>query len=195
MKEAHAENTKNPKGDNSNICERVMKKFLLGCEYGHEFEGWFADIETIHQQLKSGLLDCPYCGSTNLEKRLSAPNLSTPKTKARIKDQQQSVKPLPAAEPMSTPEADAITGMSAALAPPLGEEGAVALRMAVRALHHKIRTEFTNVGDKLAEEARKIQDGTSEDKNIYGTCTKEEQRELSEDGIDILPLPELPPEH
>ena len=61
-----------------------MKKFSLGCEYDHEFEGRFADADAIRQQLQEGLLDCPYCGSTNLEKRLSSPNLSTPKTKARI---------------------------------------------------------------------------------------------------------------
>ena len=170
-----------------------MKKFSLGCEYDHEFEGWFADADAIRDQLQAGLLDCPYCGSINIEKRLSAPNLSTPKTKARITVQQRDV-PSPAAEPMSTPEATAATGLSAAIAPSAGE-GAAALRMAVRALHQKIQSEFTNVGDKFAEEARKIQEGTSEEQNIYGTCTKEEQRELSEDGIDILPLPELPPEH
>ena len=39
------------------------------------------------------------------------------------------------------------------------------------------------------------QEGASQEQNIYGTCTEEEQRELSEAGIDILPLPELPPEH
>ena len=170
-----------------------MKKFSLGCEHDHEFEGWFADADAIRQQLQAGLLDCPYCGSTNLEKRLSAPNLSTPKTKARIKDQHQE-EPPPTAQPMSAPEAVAVTGLSAALAPSLGE-GAAALRMAVRALHQKIQTEFTNVGEKFAEEARKIQEGKSEKQNIYGTCTAEEQRELIEDGIDILPLPELPPEH
>ena len=170
-----------------------MKKFSLGCEYDHEFEGWFADADAIRQQLQAGLLDCPYCGSTNLEKRLSSPNLSTPKTKARIIEQQQDAMP-PATDSMSAPESIAATGPSAALAPSVGE-GAAALRIAVRALHQKIRAEFTNVGDKFAEEARKIQEGTSEEQNIYGTCTAEEHRELSEDGIDILPLPELPPEH
>ena len=74
-------------------------------------------------------------------------------------------------------------------------EGSAAFRMALRALHKKIQSEFTNVGDKFAEEARKIQEGASQEQNIYGTCTEEEQRELSEAGIDILPLPELPPEH
>ena len=170
-----------------------MKKFLLGCEYDHEFEGWFADADAIRQQLQAGLLDCPYCGSTNLEKLLSSPNLSTPKTKARIIEQQQDGLP-PAADPMSVAETVTATGPSAALTPYEGE-GVAALRTAVRALHQKIRAEFTNVGDKFAEEARKIQEGTSEEQNIYGTCTAEEHRELSEEGINILPLPELPPEH
>ena len=65
-----------------------MKKFTLGCEHDHEFEGWFADGGAIQPQIDQGLLDCPYCGSTTLEKRLSAPNLSTPKTKARIAAEQ-----------------------------------------------------------------------------------------------------------
>ena len=170
-----------------------MKKFSLGCEYDHEFEGWFADADAISQQLQAGLLDCPYCGSKNLEKRLSAPNLSTPKTKARITGQQKGILP-PASDPITAPECTAATGSSAVLTSPV-EEGAAALRSAVRALHNKIRNEFTNVGDKFAEEARKIQEGTSEEQNIYGTCTAEEHRELNEDGIDILPLPELPPDH
>ena len=170
-----------------------MKKFSLCCEHEHEFEGWFTDVDAIRQQLQAGLLDCPYCGSTKLEKQLSSPNLSTPKTKARIKDQQQEA-PSSLAESMSAPEASAATGPSAALAPSVGE-GSAAFRMALRALHEKIQSEFTNVGDRFAEEARKIQEGASEEQNIYGTCTLEEQRELSEDGIDILPLPELPPEH
>ena len=96
-----------------------MKKFSLSCEYDHEFEGWFADADAIRQQLQAGLLDCPYCGSTNLEKRLSSPNLSTPKTKARIIEQQQDVLP-PADAPMSAPASVAGTGPSAALAPSVG---------------------------------------------------------------------------
>ena len=171
-----------------------MKKFSLGCEHNHEFEGWFSDADAIVQQLQEGLLECPFCGSTNLEKGLSAPNLATPKTKARIKDRQQEAQSLPAAEPMSAPEAAAVAGKSAALSPSVGG-GAAALRMAVRALHQKIQSEFTNVGDKFAEEARKIEQGTSKEQNIYGTCTAEEQRDLIEDGINVVPLPELPPEH
>lgn len=169
-----------------------MKKFTLGCENEHEFEGWFADADAIRKQAASGLLDCPFCASTKIEKRLSAPNLSTPKTKARIVgEQQKSADNVPA--PLSPPPASAAP--SAVLAGSSSGEGAAALRMAVRALQKKIQTEFTNVGDKFADEARKIHKGESDQQNIYGTCTADEQRELAEDGIDILPLPDLPPEH
>ena len=30
-----------------------MKKFSLGCEYDHEFEGWFADADAIRDQLNA----------------------------------------------------------------------------------------------------------------------------------------------
>ena len=171
-----------------------MKKYSLVCEHDHEFEGWFADADAIRQQLQAGLLDCPYCGSSNLEKRLSAPNLSTPKTRTKLIDQQQDVPSPPASLSMPNPETADVKGLAAALAPSAAE-GAAALRMAVRALHRKIEAEFTNVGHRFAEEARKIHEGSSEEQNIYGSCTAEEQRELSEDGIDILSIPELPPEH
>ena len=36
-----------------------MKKFSLGCEHDHEFEGWFADADAIRQQLQAGLLTAP----------------------------------------------------------------------------------------------------------------------------------------
>ena len=175
-----------------------MKKFSLSCEHEHEFEGWFADAEAFRQQLDAGLLDCPYCGSRNLEKLLSGPNLSTPKTKSRIKNQYQDV--LTQTDDLISTQETATTPLpSEAMSLPAGR-GEAAFRMAVRALHQKLQAEFTNVGDKFAKEARiiharNIKGEKSETQNIYGTCTAEEHRELSEDGIDILPLPELPPEH
>ena len=125
-----------------------------------------------------------------VEKRLSAPNLSTPKTKARITAEQAATPAaVPAARPAPVPpQAAAVTGPSAGA-------GAAALRMAVRALQKKIQTEFTDVGDAFAAEARKIHQGESDQQNIYGTCSADEQRELAEEGIEVLPIPDLPPEH
>ena len=70
-----------------------------------------------------------------------------------------------------------------------------ALRMAAQQLRKTVESQFTNVGDKFAEEARKIHNGEAEENNIYGTCTRQETEELLEEGVEIMPLPDLPPEH
>lgn len=67
--------------------------------------------------------------------------------------------------------------------------------MALRQIQKKIETDFTNVGDRFAEEVRNIHHGVSEEKNIFGTCTDEERSELSDEGVEITALPWLPPEH
>jgi hypothetical protein len=48
------------------------------------------------------------------------------------------------------------------------------------------------VGDKFAEEARRIHFGETEKRDIYGEATIEEARELAEEGVEVAPLPGLP---
>lgn len=48
------------------------------------------------------------------------------------------------------------------------------------------------VGDKFAEKARAIHEGWQPERGIYGEATSEEVKGLIEDGIGILPMPELP---
>ncbi len=63
-----------------------------------------------------------------------------------------------------------------------------------RAKRH-ISENFDYVGDKFADEARAIHDGSSEQRPIWGQTTPEESAALEEDGIEALPLPEpLTPE-
>lgn len=50
------------------------------------------------------------------------------------------------------------------------------------------------VGDRFAEEARKIHYGETDERNIYGETSKEEAQELSEEGIDVALVPWLPRE-
>ena len=45
------------------------------------------------------------------------------------------------------------------------------------------------VGPQFAEEARKIHYGETVDRHIYGETSLEEARELTEEGIDVAPLP------
>ena len=192
-----------------------MKKFALICENEHEFEGWFASSDAVLLQSKKGLIDCPYCGSVNVEKQLAAPNLSTPKTKAR---QQADMANLAGAEETPAPPTQAPTQVPApaststqvpaptpapapamqAGAPSGGQAAAAyhsALRYAVQQLRKTIETDFTNVGTNFAEKAREIHYGEAEEANIYGTCTKEETEELLDEGVEIMPLPDLPPDH
>jgi hypothetical protein len=65
----------------------------------------------------------------------------------------------------------------------------------LRAMRNKVMSEADYVGDKFAEEARKIHFKESDARGIYGEATREEVTALVEDGIDVLPLPNLPEEH
>ena len=46
-----------------------------------------------------------------------------------------------------------------------------------------------DVGERFAEEARKIHYGESEERGIRGQASREETQELLEEGIGVLPLP------
>lgn len=67
-------------------------------------------------------------------------------------------------------------------------ERAVAMAMAAKVREH-IKDNFDYVGDKFADEARKMHAGESEPRSIWGEATPEEARELAEEGIDAAPLP------
>jgi hypothetical protein len=66
---------------------------------------------------------------------------------------------------------------------------------AMRALKQKLVSEADYVGDKFAEEARKIHYEEADPRGIYGEATSEEAEALAEEGIAFMPLPNLPEEH
>ncbi len=68
------------------------------------------------------------------------------------------------------------------------------LREAMRALRNKVTSEADYVGDKFAEEARKIHFKEVDPRGIYGEATREEAAALLEDGVDFMPLPAVPEE-
>lgn len=59
-------------------------------------------------------------------------------------------------------------------------------------LAKEVKSKADNVGEKFPEEARKIHYGESEARAIYGKATTDEVTELVEEGVDILPLPDVP---
>ena len=66
------------------------------------------------------------------------------------------------------------------------------MREAIKALRKQVTENADYVGDKFAEEARKIHYNEVEARGIYGEATGDEAQALAEEGIDFLPLPSLP---
>ncbi len=67
-------------------------------------------------------------------------------------------------------------------------ERAVAMAMAAKVREH-IKDNFDYVGDKFADEARKMHQGESEERAIWGEATPEEAKALQEEGVPASPLP------
>ena len=62
----------------------------------------------------------------------------------------------------------------------------------LKALSEKMRENADYVGDKFAEEARKIHFGEVDPRGIYGEATPDEARGLIDDGVEFLPIPVFP---
>ena len=52
-----------------------MIRYTLACERQHSFESWFQNSAAYDKQAKRGLVECPACGSTKVEKAIMAPRL------------------------------------------------------------------------------------------------------------------------
>ncbi len=75
----------------------------------------------------------------------------------------------------------------------VGEQQKKALAQ-LKELSNKVRENADYVGDRFAEEARKIHFGETEARGIYGEATSEEAASLVEDGVEFMPLPLFPEE-
>lgn len=71
---------------------------------------------------------------------------------------------------------------------------AAKIRELIRAYRQKVVNEADYVGDKFAEEARKIHFDEVEARDIYGQATRDEVVALADEGIAFMPLPDLPEE-
>ncbi|MBL8536327.1 MAG: DUF1178 family protein [Hyphomonadaceae bacterium] len=58
-----------------------MIRYDLRCANGDEFEAWFGSIADYDKQAASGLVSCPHCGSTHVEKAPMAPAVVTGRAK------------------------------------------------------------------------------------------------------------------
>jgi hypothetical protein len=145
-----------------------MKVLNLRCTNGHGFEGWFASEDDFLQQNGRGLVECPLCADRVITRLPSAPRLNL--SGAR--------------EPQATPAPAAADARAEKV---LGELQQRWMQAVQHALQH---TE--DVGERFAEEARRIHYGESESRGIRGVATRDERESLREEGIEVFALP-VPP--
>ena len=169
-----------------------MIKYQLICDQNHEFEGWFQASAAFDAQAESGLLRCPLCDSDQVKRALMTPNLASPKRRKAIEP------PLADPAPKLADPALANPTLPQQLAPPIKSEQVQAFGAALaelRQLQQKITKDCRDVGDNFAEEARKIHYGEAEAEGIYGRATHEEREALEDEGIEVLDMPWLIPDH
>lgn len=140
-----------------------MIVFDLGCDNGHRFEGWFASSAEFDRQKSGQLLECPVCGSLEIERKLTAARLNTGR-----------------AEVLSAPEER--SGQKD------GQYANFDTGQMLRMVRHVLEN-TENVGAQFPEEARKIHYGESPQRHIRGVATAREADALRDEGIDVVSLP------
>lgn len=137
-----------------------MKVLNLRCTHGHAFEGWFGSEDDFESQRERDLVECPMCGDKAIVKGLSAPRLNL--GAGREKDK--------AAAPVAVqPNSDSPAG-----------RWMQAMREVLA------RTE--DVGERFAEEARRMHYGEAAERGIRGQATPEQTEALLDEGIAVMPL-------
>ena len=161
-----------------------MIVFTLKCRDGHEFETWFRDSAEYERQAKRGLVSCPDCGSTKVEKAVMAPRLGrSTKSDPEPRPAARAVEAEPSAATPVAPPAEAASDR-----PPTPAE----FRRALQVLRQHVEANCENVGKGFADEARKIHKGEAKARGIYGDATPADAKKLAEDGIEIAAIPWVP---
>jgi hypothetical protein len=167
-----------------------MIRYALVCAKGHAFESWFPSSAAYDKQAKRGLVTCPTCGVSKVEKAIMAPKLAGTRKRGGA--------PAVAAAPEApAPEASApvandtpVAMMSPQMISPQEQE----LRQKLKELREHLTKNSDYVGKKFPEEARKMHYGEIDHRSIYGEASLKDAKELHDEGIEFHPLPVLPDE-
>lgn len=171
-----------------------MVIYDLICEFDHTFEGWFDNADDFVAQQDSGLLTCPYCNSSTVTKQAAAPHVGK---KSNSTNTNTNVSPDAAGnnklahlskENVSESSRNVAIGGGATANP----QAFAKLQKMLGKVHDYIDNNFTDVGNRFTEEAISIHNGEKEPENIRGTASKEQLKELADEGVQALPVPNKP---
>jgi hypothetical protein len=139
-----------------------MILFDLKCAKGHVFEAWFRGGVAADRQIAGRKVSCPDCGNSKVAKAPMAPRIARGGGEKAVSEPTEKA------------------AMSAKLKKELGE------------LRTKVEANCDYVGDRFAAEARKIHYGETDPRGIYGETSKDEARDLAEEGVEFARIPWLP---
>ncbi|WP_293826405.1 DUF1178 family protein [uncultured Brevundimonas sp.] len=141
-----------------------MIRYALKRDHDHSFEAWFGSSSDYDDQAARGLVECPFCGSGEVEKAVMSPSVSGAKRSP----------PAAALEAVKTMQ--------------------TMMMEAAREVRAHVEANFDYVGDAFAREARAIHEGRSERREIYGEATPADVKKLKADGVPVSALPAPPPD-
>jgi hypothetical protein len=144
--------------------------YSLQCDQGHGFDSWFHGSGAYEAQRERGLVACPLCGSTSVEKAIMAPRVAR-RDKGGLAPQAEPAAPVA----LVSPEEAEIRGK-------------------LKELRAALIKNSDYVGPRFAEEARRMHLGESDHRSIHGEATSEDAKALLDEGIEFHPLPVIPDE-
>ena len=155
-----------------------MIKYQLKCKSRFcfnqkEFDGWFQSIEAYEKQELQKLINCPICGSDEVVKSLTAPNLKINKNKISVDIEKQQ------------------KNNSKFLANETSEN----ISTLLRTLKKEIQKNSTYVGNEFVSQVRSMKEGKIKEKPIHGQGTNKEIQELRDEGIDVVNIPWISDDH
>jgi hypothetical protein len=137
-----------------------MIKYALGCAEGHKFESWFPDGAAYEKLRNRGLVACPECGSTKVDKAIMAPAVVGVERAAVEKPAENLV-----------------------------DDKRRQAREMIARLRREIEANTVDVGARFPEVARAIHQGDEPERAIRGQASLAEAKALVEEGIGVMPMP------
>ncbi len=143
--------------------------YELQCPLGHQFEGWFRNNEAFEEQQRQDLVQCAVCGAGGVERLAVGGHLQKSERRADPVPAKTTAAPV---QPKAELPVDPIT--------------------LLKAIHHHVKTTYTDVGAAFPDQAIAMHRGEAPMRAIYGSATVEGKTQLDEAGVEYLPIPDLP---
>lgn len=139
-----------------------MIRYALKCSNDHDFDSWFRNSDAFETLLNAGQVTCSLCGDPDVKKSVMAPAVKGGKKK----------------------DEDAVAASDSPLSKPSGPA-----ELALRAIREHVKQNSDYVGKDFAAEARKMHEGETDQRAIWGEATVADAKELHDDGVPVAPLP------